>query len=139
LRQTPCEKHRSQNTSLFVLFRLCPRVIASSRSPGWLVPCLARRTRTQREGGARKERERKKIKSSPFPLSSFHGELFSQAGAGGGRPRRRRLRRGGLAAGRCQEAAAAGPARHAGGRHRHGRGRRPSVGHAEPVGGDSQL
>jgi hypothetical protein len=39
--------------------------------------------RREREEQGNREREREKIKSSPFPLSSFHGELFSQADAGG--------------------------------------------------------
>jgi hypothetical protein len=42
---------------------------------------LGVRERSEREEQGNRERE--KIKSSPFPLSSFHGELFSQAGAGG--------------------------------------------------------
>jgi hypothetical protein len=74
------------------IVRRTPHFLYSSVSALALSPRLARlagsclallgvRERSEREEQG--NRERKKIKSSPFPLSSFHGELFSQVGAGG--------------------------------------------------------
>jgi hypothetical protein len=102
-------------------------------SLAWLARALPCSAYANAARGRSKEIERER-ENQVIPLSSELVPWRTLLTSG-----RERLRRGGLTVGRRQEAAAAGPARHAGGRHRHGRGRRPSVDHAEPVGGDSQL